>query len=105
MDLDYSGWKNLNGKWYFFKDGSMKKGWVQDGHAWYYLNDDGEMQKGWIKDGESEYFTSPRGIMQTGWIDDCGILYYANKNGVIQKEKTTIEGKEYNFSRDGKLNS
>ncbi|MBN1036666.1 hypothetical protein DWC20_14055, partial [Clostridium botulinum] len=41
MDLDYNGWKKLSGKWYFFNEGLKKKGWIQDGHAWYYLNDDG----------------------------------------------------------------
>lgn len=30
-------------------------------------------------------------------------LYYANKNGLIQKGKAIIGGKEYNFSKDGRL--
>ncbi|MGF9963767.1 L,D-transpeptidase family protein, partial [Bacillus rhizoplanae] len=33
-----SGWKQANGKWYFYDgNGTMKTGWLLDGGKWYYL--------------------------------------------------------------------
>ena len=33
-----SGWKSIDGKWYFFDSNAvMKTGWILDGSTWYYL--------------------------------------------------------------------
>ena len=41
-----SGWKQVDGKWFFFNaEGVMQKWWVKDGNTWYYLNGNGE----WVK--------------------------------------------------------
>lgn len=51
------GWRNIDAYMYYFdKDGYMKKGWIQDGGKWYYLNDNGTMAKdkdvsGWYLNG------------------------------------------------------
>lgn len=40
------GWRHIDADTYYFdKDGYMKKGWIQDGGNWYYLNDNGTMAK------------------------------------------------------------
>ena len=34
-----SGWKKINGKWYYFNaDGAMQTGWVKYYEKWYYLD-------------------------------------------------------------------
>ncbi|AQR96238.1 hypothetical protein [Clostridium saccharoperbutylacetonicum] len=46
------GWKEINGKWYYFKaDGYMKTGWLQDRDKWYYLSTNGDMVKNTTIDG------------------------------------------------------
>jgi hypothetical protein len=52
------GWKNINGKWYFFQGGYMNTGWIyENGESVYYCNKTtGEMVTGWNKIGDFWYY-------------------------------------------------
>ena len=53
---EVTGWKQIEGKWYFFNaEGVSQKWWVQDNGTWYYLNGSGEMQTGWLQDNGTWY--------------------------------------------------
>lgn len=41
--INYEGWKNKDGNWYFYDDGFLKTGWIFDNGKWYYLYSDGTM--------------------------------------------------------------
>jgi hypothetical protein len=81
------GWKQINGKWYYFKLNKMQKGWLNDG-KWYYLGIDGAMKTGWIEDGEKKYYLNSDGSLETNTIvDGC----YVDLNGVaLPKEKQKV---------------
>lgn len=80
-----TGWQNINNRYYHFSDsGYMKEGWLQEGKTWYYMKSGGEMATGWFKDkgGNWYYLSKPGGQMVTG--------------------KVPIDGKTYNFDKNGK---
>lgn len=83
-DIQATGWKNIDG-------------------AWYYFNDNGTMYIGWLKDNNKWYKLSESGSMVTGWIQDNGKWYYANPSGDLETGRLTIDGKTYNFLSDGTM--
>lgn len=78
-------WQNNNGKWYYYEDGNMLKGWQQYNRQWYYLGTDGQMQTGWVNDGGLWYYLYSDGSM----AHDTFIgQYQVGSNGEwIQKQK------------------
>lgn len=80
-----TGWKQVDGKWFFFNaEGVMQKWWVKDGNTWYYLNGNGEMQTGWLQDGGTWYYLNGSGAMATGWAQVGGTWYYLNSSGAMK---------------------
>ncbi|AGF59244.1 hypothetical protein B0P06_002421 [Clostridium saccharoperbutylacetonicum] len=92
-------WKQINGSWYCYKDGTIVKGWIQDENKrWYYLNPaNGMMATGWTqidsrwyysytekteKDGDTHYV----GEMANGWTQIDSRWYY------LYTEKTEKDG-------------
>lgn len=59
-----TGWKNINGEWYYFdRNGYMKTGWIEDEQKWYYLNSNGSMAKnitinGYVLDSNGVWISS-----------------------------------------------
>ncbi|MBO4834936.1 MAG: InlB B-repeat-containing protein [Lachnospiraceae bacterium] len=80
------GWNLIGGVYYYYKDGTVKTGWLESGGKWYYLDPaaGGAMVTGLKKIGSALYFMNELGAMQTGWIDDRGTWFYANSSGAIQ---------------------
>ena len=79
-----TGWKLLDGKWYYFdSDGVMQTGWQKIKGVWYYLggSSDGAMKTGWQKINGKWYYLNPEGDMKTGWLYDKNIWYYLNNDG------------------------
>lgn len=120
-----TGEKEIDGKWYRFKDsGALVKGWYKDSSEKYYFYDrttGAAVQKGWIKDtdgkwyysknamglmAKSEIVTTDKGASYVGsnyacaygWIElSNGQWMYADKNGYLVTGIQTIGGKVYYF--------
>ena len=88
-----SGWKQVDGKWFFFNaEGVMQKWWVKDGNTWYYLNGNGEMQTGWLQDGGKWYYLEASGAMKASqWFTVGGKWYYVDGSGALAVN-TTVGG-------------
>ncbi|MDO4267665.1 MAG: GH25 family lysozyme [Eubacteriales bacterium] len=41
-----TGWRLINGSWYYYKDYQKQTGWLPQGGSWYYLKPDGRMAAG-----------------------------------------------------------
>lgn len=98
-----TGWKQLNGHWYYLKaDGSMAVGWQQVGDAWYYFYPAGDMATNWCNVGETWYWLSGDGAMRTGWKQINGAWYYLDTNGAMLRDcSRSIDGTEYRFDANG----
>lgn len=82
-----SVWKEMDGKWYYFKDtGYMAEGPVLIDEIQYYFHSSGAMaSEEWIEFREEWYYFNKDGSMARGrWIDD---LYYVDKEGAMVKDK------------------
>lgn len=88
-----TGWKQVDGKWYFFNaEGVMQKWWVKDGNTWYYLNGSGAMQTGWLQDGGKWYYLENSGAMKASqWFEVSGKWYYVDGSGALAVN-TTVGG-------------
>ena len=88
-----TGWKQVDGKWYFFNaEGVMQKWWVKDGNTWYYLNGSGAMQTGWLQDGGKWYYLEASGAMKASqWFEVSGKWYYVDGSGALAVN-TTVGG-------------
>ena len=95
-----TGWKQIEGKWYFFNaEGVMQKWWVKDGNTWYYLNGSGEMQTGWLNDNGTWYYLEASGAMKASqWFEVDGKWYHVNESGALSVN-TTVDG--YNVNENG----
>ncbi|MGG2067405.1 L,D-transpeptidase family protein [Bacillus sp. S14(2024)] len=97
-----SGWKQTNGKWYFYDgNGVMKTGWLLDGGRWYYLDGNGAMKTGWTLDGGKWYYLDGSGVMKTGWLSDGGKWYYLDGSGVMKTGWISDGGKWYYLDGSG----
>ena len=88
-----TGWKQIEGKWYFFNaEGVSQKWWVQDNGTWYYLNGSGEMQTGWLQDNGTWYYLEGSGAMKASqWFEVDGKWYYVDATGALAVN-TTVDG-------------
>jgi hypothetical protein len=99
-----SGWKLIDGKWYFFDSNSvMKTGWINDGGTWYYMQPSGAMKTGWANDSGKWYYLQPSGAMKTGWALDNGAWYYLNSSGEMKTGLVDVNGKTYYLSESGAM--
>lgn len=116
----YTGWKSVNGQWYYYSSGKiykgwlansghwyyfdskgvMKTGWVFDG-AWYYLNGSGQMMTDWMKVGGSWYFFNTNGTMSTGWHKESNSWYYLQSSGAMKTGWAKISGTWFFFNTSG----
>lgn len=117
----YTGWKLMNGNWYYFDERSQyMKGWaVINGNRYYFLTgynyniqmeDDqaGIMCTGYrVIDRKLYYFDKDGGCCgvcgpKNGWYDVNGTRYYMIE-GKVASGMLNINGVDYAFARDGKM--
>jgi len=103
-----NGWREIDDKWYFFKDYIMVTGWFKDSdERWYYMRTStdskcatpyykGELTIGWVLDNDHYYYmcettdTSKciyRGQLITGWILWNEKYYYSIETSCPEKSE------------------
>ena len=123
LDKVRVGWKQLEGKWYYFdtlgkivkgwiqadnwyyldKNGVMQTGWQYINDKWYYLNSSGAMETAWLLDDTKWYFLDETGAMSIGWVQVGKYWYYMNKSGEMLTGWQQVGGKWYYLNSLGKL--
>ncbi|WP_283680572.1 hypothetical protein [Clostridium perfringens] len=104
------GFKEIDGKQYYFREGAMSTGFVRIDEDEYYFDESGAMAKGWSQDKDGKYYyTDSNGILQKGWQRINGAWYYFDKCGVMAtgpkyiSDESTYETKLYYFDNSGAL--
>ncbi len=100
-----NGWVEVDGKYYFYDNGKLVKGWLEYGDDWYYLDPvTGEMLTGWQKVNGAWFYLKPTtGAMVTGWLKLGSTWYYMNGSGVMVTGWRLIGGVWYYFNSSGAM--
>ena len=79
-------WTADGSNWKFLVDGTAYTGWLTDtdGHR-YYFDRNGTMRRGWITLGKKRYYLDEDGILQTGTITIDGKKYQLAADGSLKK--------------------
>lgn len=86
-DSFYDGWREIEGKWYYFDMGKMKTGWLKYCNTWYYLGNDGARKTGWVNDG-GLYYLKDDDTLATDIVING--LYFNSKGIFFPKEKQKV---------------
>jgi len=98
------GWKNQNGKWYYYKsDNTKATGWIKPDNNWYYLKDDGSMATGWINDNGTWYYLNDSGATTNGWLKINNDCYFLQGDGSMVTGLKVIDNKTYSFNNNGNM--
>lgn len=100
-----TGWQKVGSTWYHLKpSGAMTTGWLRQGSTWYYLDGSGAMATGWREIGGLRYWFNESGHMAIGWLELNGNTFFLESNGAMVCDTVkVIDGKSYEFDRDGVL--
>ncbi len=94
----------VGNKWYKANsDGTLVKGWTQEGDKFYYYDDQYTLyrQKGWLKLGNVYYYINADGSRVQGqWLKDGIDLYYMNADGTMKSAEWYKEGNDWYYFRD-----
>ena len=89
--VTYKGWKQLDGKWYYFDENGNKvtNQWKQDSAGWCYLGEDGAMiTNQWVKDSVGWCYVDASGYMvYNQWAHDGTGWAYAGVDGYRETSK------------------
>ena len=97
--LMYKGFKELDGKIYFFgrDNGRLKHGWQSDNEGYWYQNESGELIKGrQTIDGKEYIFNEKTGLVD-GFRIENGKTYYYNPDGTQAKGVVYMMEKFWKF--------
>ncbi|WP_034442303.1 hypothetical protein [Butyrivibrio sp. AE2032] len=114
----YSGWKQMNGKWYYFGSDDFGTNYMYTGIREFYSKDkngktvyeqycfhkNGYMMTGWIQLGDYWYYAGSNGsIYMKKWLNLGGKWYYFDYQGIMaaNAENFEIDGKGYDFDSNG----
>ena len=126
-----TGWKLIDGKWYYFNDGwyidtnyDDTAGWKQSdyrgrmatgaakiwNYTWtdqitYFFNADGTLDTtpGWKTDGIDTFYFDKNGERAVGWRQIGGNWYYFNDKGVMRNGWVSSGGNWYYMDETGEL--
>ncbi|AGF58216.1 hypothetical protein B0P06_003471 [Clostridium saccharoperbutylacetonicum] len=96
-----TGWKNINGEWYYFdRNGYMKTGWIEDEQKWYYLYSGGVMAKnvninGYVLDSNGVWISSIQNNtsnLKNDAINNKQDVREIAFNQLTSQEKNSIKG-------------
>lgn len=103
------GWKQVGSKWCFVDATgfAIVNGWVHDSGYWYFLDENGYMASNcWKQDYIGWFYLGSDGTMLfSAWIDDDGKRYYLDDYGYRVIGEYYLGGKYYHFDSDGILQS
>ena len=94
-------WQNEGPNWYYYVDGVVQKGWINDKTGWYYADSQGIMQTGVIQIDGAIYAFSDSGIMQTGHTIIDGVVYTMNNDGAIIDQNPPMPKKAFDWYTTG----
>lgn len=98
------GWVKAGTNWFYYTNGTVKTGWLQDKEKWYYLDVKGIMQIGWVQVASKWYFLNDSGVMQTGWLRDKNKWHYHADSGAMYASTCLmINSKWYCFDKSGAM--
>lgn len=98
-----SGWKKVDGKWYYMTGSKKQTGWARIGGIWYYFDDAGVMKTGWqLIKGHYYYFVSS-GAVKHGWLKYRNKWYYLTASGIMKTGWLNLKGKWYYFNKNGDM--
>ena len=103
-------WVELNGAWYYLKDGVALTNTLEeiDG-SYYYFNDEGVMVSSQIFEYDNhKYYADSNGVVamkKNTWAqtDNGETIYYKEDGGLVYDTTFTIDNKLYKFSYQGYL--
>lgn len=102
-----TGWSNSpDGTWQYYRNGSLVRGWLQDGGIWYFLDNDGDMRSGgWLQSDGGWYYLNQSGAMlANGWVQDSGKWYYLDNDGnMLANGWVEYNGATYYLNADGSM--
>lgn len=98
-------WRRENGETYYYKDGKMVKGWVEEDGIWYWMDEEtGAMTtEEWVKVDNVWYAFDDAGHMLTGWQEIDGKWYFLKDWGGMATGWQFIDGDWYFLKGDGSM--
>ena len=99
------GWRNIDGKWYYFTISALKGSQNLDGENYYFDPVNCDMQTGWVSrqeaSGTKRYYYDPEsGKQLSGWQNIDGKRYYFGLYGAYSGRISGLDGKDYYFDSD-----
>lgn len=101
-----TGWEKSGGKWRYYKNGTLVKGWLRlgkDKNRVFYLDSNGNMVTGLKKIGGYHYYFDNEGLMKKGWIKIGSYWYYFLNNGRMKTGWLKLGSRYFYLQKNGRM--